>query len=513
METLTPSPSSSAFHERWAEYCRPRDELRKKKALERKAIWDEDFREQIKWAIRDQYEDVDTCRGMQKVCSSFLNPLKDITKAVACVYNRGAWRYLDDSSEDEEKALDELYDEGALARQMVLVNRLAFCLGPILVVPRVSPDGRLVRDLVFPHQADVMSAPGDPGGDPIAVRWRLWDVPEGEPCWVEVDQETWRYFDHKGEPVAGPEGRHAVPHMAKDHRGQSVCPATVFRLDDPGDPDWWNAATNDRLQVGTIEAAVKYARWKWVRGFADSKKVHAHYENPQAKPEGQGSLSNPSDAIVSYGDPGRSKLETLDLEVDPENHWSEIHNIVGVLEVAYGLEAGSIRYNTQPGPAANVYISNERKNALVSEQRGPLIRAERRLAIVSASLLGPGRHHLASDLPDPEEFHERYVVEIPEHVAIEDPTQRREEIQWLMKNGIMSRIDVAKPYLPHLTRRQIKERIERNREETADVDDQLRETQTPAEGADLGANPAQLQGRMGGRPPGGSGEETTDEPG
>lgn len=482
------------------------NQQRRQDAEHRLEWWDECFTEQLRHAARKQYSDPEAYRGTAGQLSVALNPPKDLTKAVAQAYTRGVCRYLRDATEDEEKAWDELLAEDGIAHQAILWNRLAFLLGPIHVVPVVK-EGRLVREVLLPHQTDVMTAPGDPLGPPIAVRWTLFDgTHQGQDddrvAEIVLDQHSWQYFNAKGKPVKGPDGLEVVEHGLVDHRNKPLCPAVTFRLDDPRDPDWWSGSVNDRLFAVGRQAGVKYARWLWIRGWADSKRMMVRAENQKLFPEGQ-SFSDPSDALEIFGSQAQSDIEVLDLETNPEKFMSELNWMIGQLGVSFGLPPGTLTYQlaSSSEPVATIRVSNETRQALVAEQKPFLAPAERRLAMVTMAVARKARHPLWGELPPQDEVFERAVTEYPQHPSTMEPKEQREQDKQDLKWGLISLVDLAKRRDPTATRRQLLEGIKRNVEENNNVRELLARNQQAAD-PELGPPTQDEQnGEMGGRPP------------
>jgi hypothetical protein len=438
----------------------------------RKSIWDEDFQPQIKTMIRRWYTDNLIANLTCRHVGVTFNPGKDVLREVAVVYTHGAMRHLIGATEDVQNAWNTLYSEDAIQMQSVFANRMAMLMGTVHMVPVVRK-GRLYRELKLPNVISVATDPTDPTGWPTAA---IWEVHPGtnergatdkrRVSHIVVDQHEWHYLNRDGNHVAGPDGESKAEHGATDEQGEAICPAVPLALHDRTD-DYWGINLANRLHEGTIIVGALAARLSAVRSTQDHHLLVIRATDKNAVPAKQlagGDPQKPLELFASGAGGGIATAQLLETVTDPVHHIRHIQFHVAALARANGISDDAVQLDfAGDTPVMALKLRNEQRQALRAEQIEPIRRYENRLAVVTASVTRFAQHRFADKIPPPDEVAEMMEFEVPELSTIDDPDKRREQDDWLLKNGLTSLVDVARRDLwPNRSRDEVLKLLERN---------------------------------------------------
>jgi hypothetical protein len=508
---FVPSTAATTVDELLRRLHEDESSARKVAALHKRWIWDEAFTPLVQELIQSRWENWDIKNRMERWITLDINAGKDITRHIAIAYSYGTRRLLKDGEEDQEKAWKKLL--GEIDTQMVGVNRGAFLAGPVAVIPVVKK-GRLARQILWPDAYDIQTDPSDPFGHPVAVGWEVNDgtntdqTNQNRVRYVVVDQEAWHYYNASGSRVRGPDGLEVVPHGCLDERKEPTCPAEIFRLDEPQDPDWWSSTTNDRLLWATVEICLTLTRLRFLRKSRDHKLMSLIGLTSSDKPPNQ-LLADPEAPVELYSKSAPSvAINVHDHVVDPTPFFSEIMFGYGNLVESYGLPASSITWNFMGSgetttPNVTLQASKKHLSHIRSEHIGFFDPSERRLSVkTSAVVRASGIPALMEHIPPPDEMFEQHTIEYPDLDTIDDPKARREQDEWELKNGMVSRVDLVQRKWTHLGRPECMDLITRNVEEETKVNELLAKRNLPlgntnALGEDVSLTADQVNGAQG----------------
>lgn len=388
--------------------------------------------------------------------STAVNPAADIVSSVCQVYRHGAIRRIHGASPEEEKAFFELVKETGIAALAPSWNDSAYFVGPQFVMPKISRE-RMRLIPLEQHYVDVVQDAEDPYGDPVAVAYAVGDPSSGANLCV-LDGWSWRYFEVKnGRTRQTDEVVHALGDM----------PATALRFMPVTDPmDWHVYRMHERMVDGSIDVARVYATMQFVR------RTQHHYMfvalgNTDAIARGQ-NLGDPEKPLVARTSineqASQMRVEALPFDTDPVNFMKEMRFTIEAMAESTGVP---VTVTTVSGSNAKHDLTYD-ENALAELRTAQTWWAqefERRLWTWTVAMAKSMRHRLASDLPDPKDIGERFILELaPMHRSFADPKVEHEVWDWNFSRGMASFLDLARNRYPQLSDEELDKKIEENLE-------------------------------------------------
>lgn len=482
---------------------------RRQEALSRYGILNEVYTGEVRRRIYSIYEDKDVTDGMlQWVDHSILiNPARDVVHGIACVYKRGASRSLKSESQSEHEKLEQLWSglhaEAGTDRKAKDVNRYAYGIGPTAVIPYVTTTGKLRLSVLPPHRWLPIFDTADPEGplEAVAIDLRspsklFFDRYElagrqgestKEAAIAIVDRETWSYWTADGNPANGPDGRHALEHGCKDREKDPRCPATVARIDNALDDDWWSSGRGRRLFTATIAGGVVLTRMLYVRQYQDGIHLAGIIPN-QAEVEEGGILGHAAKPVTVTGAmAAHSRFDTIDLSTPIEEHLRTLNVLIATAALGEGfppeavavtvpLDVGKLAGTRLPSVTLTDSIRSQYQHAQIDFFR-PWETED--LAEAIAGVVHGAGHPAAKTLPPVKEVVERALIEYVELNTIDDPKARRDQQDWELSHGLKSRVDLIRERQPSLTREAALEQLKQNANEDAEVFDILAKRNQP----------------------------------
>lgn len=404
---------------------------------------------------------------MRRVLTLSINPLVEVTNAVAVVYKQGVRRSLDDLGDRAEDALRLLLLEARVSMQQLAWNRLAFALGgPVLVVPVVRGD-TLQLDTLLPHYYEVARDPDDPLGEPLAVAWRA-DGADGSRAsqladTVVLDAQAWWYFRTGG-------GRRELVAVV-DH-GLGYVPAATLRLDVPIGSDWKGCSTrNQRLYDGTLDVCVVNTQLNYVRRTQNKKLPLLRGMLDQAAKQQKMDPEMP--LVYASPQPGAVDFQALDFNTSPDSFIAHIRWLRSSLIEAYGVPDWAVTFDPSQGAEGErMRVASDGLTEVRNEQI-PFVREfEHALVhhmVAVAQALG---HPLAGDLPPADEVAASYRLGIPKLArGFAEPMAEAAFTDWELSKGLTSQLELLRERYPTLDDRQLEALLAANLEAQAAFND------------------------------------------
>lgn len=459
-------------------------------AERRVLIMQENWRHYV-WAyISETYKVPAVKEAIRRRVKRTYNVLQQICGRVCVAYTIPPIRELKGASQQSQEAFARVLKQSQITTKAKTWERMTFATNVMLTVPRVVPDSagqgkRLTYDKILADRAEVYTDTSDPMGDPIRV---VYDCKHGsdfspDPLQtIVLDDVAWHYFDHKGRRI----GR-------IDH-GAGICPATVWRLDDPID-DWWNSHRGDGIVDATIEVAHLAARMDWVRHSQDRYREFIAGEDIAKIPtqvagnEGPTAIPLPPDAI---------EFAALAVNTPIDNHRDHIQ--LYLRQAAEMLNVPAILVDFDVTGGAETERSVQQQSALAKVRNGHLDYyrvSEHDLAWKTALVLRGMGHPDARLLP-PDQVLESFSIGYPELTFVDHPREQTAVSEKRIALGLSSTFREYRTYYPHLTFEQAREQVLAIAQEEGELNQYFIEHNIPR-GADARQKTlAQLQGSIGG---------------
>jgi hypothetical protein len=492
---------------------------RRREALDRLDVLREKHRPLVERRIKGIYSDKDVTRGMLawSDLSKLVNPARDLVMQIACAYQLPVWRSLAAESDSERKRLQKVWDrvhvEAKTTIKARVVNRMAYGIGPTAVVPVIRA-GRVRLEFFTPHRYVPILDDEDPEGPVAGLAIDLARPRQDakQLALAVVDREAWRYYDGRGQPIAGPEGQHVVAHGCVDEFGEPLCPATINRVDvQEDDDDWWSASRVERLYTATILGGVVLARMMYVRQYQDSNALISKLPS-QSEIEAQGVIGHPALPVVITGPTAQhAEIGIVNMATSPEEHLRVLNFIISAAALGEGFPPEAVTISTpldvgkmQGSRAPSISVKAGHRALLRNGQIELMRPWETELGVAIVATMRGGKLPLADELPPIDELRSMIRTEWSELDSIDDPGKRREQDQWEIERGLASRVDIYRRRKPDLTRAEALDELKRNAEEDGEIHQILAARNQPRDpraqalepvGSSL--TPAQSNGAMG----------------
>lgn len=474
------------------------DAARKRYFYERFKVHSEDFRDLVYAMVMDTHASADTQARIRKHISDAPNVGKDVTQKVCVVYREGIRRELEMPSEREAEAFAKLHRESRIGQMAMRWHRLAFLVGPPLVVPFVSRHGRICYETLLPHYYDIVQDPDDLMGPPLAASWHVHDTQRlptdysDKADLVVLDGESWRYYRKRS---GRPELVDAQEHGVGEFPGQHL------RLEDSFDGDWFSCSFNRRVLSGTVEAAFIWAVMSFVRK-SQNKKLLTVIGNLDELAKGQ--KQDPEQPLTFETDAQDSvTAQTLDFNIpidEFQKHYkfvkSEVVEALGVPDYGVSFDVSSTSESGSERAALLHQALTEVRNEHIPACR----EFEDGLMPKTIAVMRAARHELASQLPPPDEIRDRYTLHIPKLArSFMDPQQEREHKDWRLRHGMTSELQLYMEENPTLTQDQARARQAKHLDERAAYLHEVASRQISLDQSGLAVSAEQAQGQHGGQ--------------
>lgn len=461
-------------------------------ATRRVLMMSENWRELVWSHINDRVKTPAVRQALRARVLRTYNVFLQIIRRVCVAYKVKPLRTLDGAIEQSQQAWSALGIESRIATIAKHWERQTFGLNVIIVVPRVieDPSGlgrRLTYRTILPDRCEVYTDDRDPMGGPTKIAfWEKYgsDYERNPLRMVTLDDEAWRYYDHRGVPIE------TVPH------GAGIFPGAVWRLDEPVD-DWWSSFRGEGIVDASIEVAYIAARRDWVRGGQDRKKEIFAAENlhqvPQQVAGAEGPLHIPlAQAAFRYEIlDGVTSIDEFEKHIKSYLH--QAAEYLGVPSVLVDFEPQSGNQTNEGGMA--------QQHAALADVRADHIdyyrQAETDLAWKTALVLRGQRHPMARLLP-PDMVRESFRIDYPELTFVETPIARAQVSKERISLGLSSTFREYQREHPELTLDEARTAVLAMAAEEGELNQYYIEHNIPREAGSRQRTLAQLQGAQGG---------------
>lgn len=470
-------------------------DLRKILAARRRCILAGDIGHEVVASLVSTHFDARVRERLARHVRKTHNLGQDITGAICVTYKVQPRRRTGKARSD--KALALLNKKTRWWTLAPKLNRLAWWVGPTLevCVPNEGLRG-FRRALVTPDVSDVDLVDGRYGTEVGRAAWKT--IRRGRPAVLVVDEETFRWHaqdDKRGEIET-------IAHGVKNEFGEPMFPGTPWRYDEPEDEfDWWQRDMHCRAVDATIEIGSIATMLSWVRKVQNRKTFFAagRLQGLDGKAK-----FDPERAIlwdVSQMGEVLPTFQIHDMDQPPDSFQRHIEIIAGPVIESYGIYSSSVAsdYTSIAPSVAQVEIGQERLAQIRDEQIPFAIESEVRSAMVATQIAKLTEWPEAGNLPSPEDIADKLVVEFPPLSRMEDPTKRKQIVEFNVGRGYSTDALEFQRMNPHLTIEEAKKQLH------AYILEQTETNQLKASGRqELAAEiktDNQVTGEMGGRPP------------
>lgn len=494
------------------------DSQRKQLSLDRLLMLEGEWASLVRKRITQVFDDGPTLQRVLRFASTSLNVAASILRPLSTAYDPPPRRFVAGASDEIDAAFADLVRSSKINVLGPQLNYIANFVGVVAVAPILTSEG-VTLQVWYPHQLDLSWRQWAPMTSPDSVCVTLYKQPSmyagygsyqagvesNVRGYVTVDSESWAYYGPDGQPspelammVGGLPGDHVIPH------GLGYLPVSFFRTRPPGF-DFWGLGQTRGLYDATLEAALVYSIFSWVRkyqnrrvatfGFTDSAQgdeIDAPDQQP-LDPENALQLG-PSEAFNSYDldTPPKRFIEHLDFILDRQaDQW-------GLPPASVGLDAGNSELS--------VSVAATKLLAIRSGQIPFMIDAEEHLWRTVWDLASRTDTSWGEAFRSDPEARNRITVEFPAQSLVDDPVRREELYRQRASRGGTNPIEAIQADHPHLTREQARAQYEENlrilaetNEALARVGGQAANQTTQATLAHGIESISQITGREGGR--------------
>lgn len=398
-------------------------------AAKRYKIFTSKFHDMIADRIGATRYDKETRDALMRFASVSLNVAMDITNQVCAVWRHGARRQVVGASDDQNDALRRLLVEAQIDTWVTIWNRLAFLVGPIVVVP-VMRAGRMRTDILRPDWSDHFLDPDDPMGTPIASAWPNSPVsPIDRVSQIVLDVDGWSYY------ATGQTGPIAVePH------GIGEYPGATLRMSHPIDS--WYGEQNDRIVEVTVDVGVVFSSLQLVRK-AQNHKLISLIGNVR-NVAGQQKIDPEGSVIVDTGGQGTGvvHMNVHDFETSPDAFIKHIRFLKDEAIESFGIPGYAVTYDSEAGTDSGERLRITQDGLTeIREQQIPFAREfEHELVRKMVAFAISSGHRLGPSLPSAEAVRDGYRVQFPQVAKIfNDPTVEMAYVDWQIAKGLTSR--------------------------------------------------------------------------
>lgn len=378
--------------------------------------------------LGEQYKSDVVKEGTTKHITSALNPAVDVVGRVCQVYRHGVRRRLVGVSKGKAKAFARLYREAGIHAVGTDWNRIAYFCGPTFPFPQVR-SGLMRVDTILPHRREIVLDEENPTGWPIAIAYQS-----------ATDRVVIVTFDAATEYSLA-SGRLEVIGTARQLSGvaNDATPFPGLRFDAAMDPcDWDSSHKMERLASISKDVCVVAAVLGYTR--STQHQILLFLAGRLAgMPKGQ-NLANPTKpiAIELKGN------ETVNVQALPFD--TPVTSFVEHIRFWYAAAGDATGVpSVVQGEGANVDLefAFDGLTELRDEQLSYAESFELDLACAIVQAAHDGGHPVAPMLPSVEEVRKAFRVNFGRMARrFTDPQQEREHIDWEIRHGLISVVDV-----------------------------------------------------------------------
>ena len=429
------------------------DDDRKRRAWDRFRIYNENHRDLIAERVIGTYESNDIIKRIQRHITVAHNAARDVTRKVCIVYKDGVERTVAGVDEGKSQAFRDAVAESQIDILDLEWLRLAFLVGPIIVIPFINGRGDFRFDTLLPHFTDIVRDPDDPMGTPVAAAWTV--RPDSDIAGdrkadtVVLDGFSWRYFQSKGA---------TLELISEDVHGLGEFPGEELRLDVPLDADWWGSFQNERVVATTIEIGVVAATMSFVRKSQNKKLLTMIGDLGDAVAKGQ-RLDPEAPIEAQTPEAGTVDIESIDFDTPVTQFRDHIRFLKEDLIESFGIPDSAVSFDTVgsgQGGGERMSVTHHGLTEIRNEQVPFCRRFEGDLWPKAVAMLRAKRHPLAASLPTVDEVRDGFLLNIPQLSRVfADPQQERDHKDWKIKKGMTSQLRLLGEEHPTLTDEQL----------------------------------------------------------
>lgn len=472
----------------------PATSRRKMAAFKRWRIWQGQISPFVKEKIDDIYDTERIRESVKRHVNNAYNPARDIVTAVCQVYKQAPKRTVRKAGKRKLEALHRLYLRSKLDRMAAQLNRIAYFVGPTLVLPRVGKK-RAGFEIILPHDYDVVLDEDNPHGPPAAVAFRS---PKKGTDMCVIDGSGKRYFKfgagHDDLGLGPVDELHDLHEPAKEHK-----PYAIFRLDCPIDIyDWHSAMLHERIVDVSIDVNVVWAQMGHVRKSQNKRLLRAQ-GNLSQLPKGQ-NAADPEGALMAPAiNNAPIEVDTLDFNTSPETFIMNIRMLYETAAESTGVQIVSL--TSQNGSAIDIEFAfdglTEIRNAMVPHCRD----GEKDLALAMVQAAIESGYDERSQLPTLEEIETGFRVDFCKlSRRFDDPSKEIEYKDWEIKYGLESPLGLLRTRHPEASDEELQEIQDENLEITSKWNDEItKRNMASPDGSGAITTAAQANGAMGPR--------------
>ena len=472
-------------------------DTRKRAALQRLRILDGDLRELVDETLASTHYDPLVRSRLARHVKSTFNLGQDLVSSIAVAYQVQPRRRVGRARADA--ALAQLIAETEWWEVAQRLNALAWWVGPTLEVP-IMRGGRMRRELITPDRLDVLVDEDDPLGDPIAAAWTT--VHKGAPAVCVLDEERWAWYS--GRRMELVEER---VHGARGPDGDPMFPATLWRFArPPSEFDYWFRDLHRRAVDATAQIGAVSTLMDWIRRTQNRKLIMLAGRLEDLDPNAKIDPEKPILFDVSGVD-AQPLLQAADLNQPLEDFAAHMRLIASSVFDYYGLDGAAPDYMNEPTSVAQLELLAEKRSAVRDRQLPYARRYDRESHLRLVAVARAEGHPLADKLPTLEQMLE-LEVEFQPLSRMEDPSKRKQLIEFEIGRGYLTDAEVYQRTHPELTLEECREEIRRKIQEQRETND-LKAVAARPLAMEVESEPEQT-GRIGGqaRP---NDTETTDD--
>jgi hypothetical protein len=446
----------------------PQTSQRKLRSFRRWRIWQGQIAPFVKERCGEIYETKRIADAIKKHVTNIYNPARDLIPSVCQVYKETPQRSISKAGKKKGEALHRLFQRTKIDRLAPEWTRIAYFVGPVLVLPRASKE-RTGFDVMLPHDYDVVLNEDDPQGPPVAVAFQCHH--KGSDLAI-FDASGWRYFKTGGMAQLGTGTPEELPALHKPWPKDSPKPYVILRLDVPMDIyDWHNSSAHERIVDGSIEVGLVAAQMGHVRK-AQNKRLLRVQGNTSQIPKGQNSADPEGALIVPAKDNSPIDANTLDFDTPPEHFAQQIRLYYEVMAESTGVPIVSL--TSQNGAAVDVEFSfdglTEIRNAQIPHCRD----FDKELAIALCHAARTGSYDEASSLPSEEEIRKGYRVDFGKlSRRFDDPVKETQYKDWEIKYGLTDPLELLRPKHPEASGEELEAIWREHLERTSEWNDEI----------------------------------------
>lgn len=439
---------------------------RKREAKRRLDILNERHQDLVAKRISETHVDPMIRHRIRKFISVAINPGKDITRAVACVYKKGVRRQIY-KNKAKTRALQELNDESMMSVLAPMLNQYSWFVGPTLEIP-VLRGGRLRRDLITTDKYDVALDPEDPLGAPVSAAWTWAHGESGQPVIVVLDREKREIWGMSGDtPIK------VIPHGVVDEEGDPLFPGTIWRFDTPIDyTDWWGVHRNSRLVDATIECSFIYSLMNWVRKTQNRNQI-TYFGNLDKLQKS--SKLDPEQALFAQidDDDPTPEFKIHDLNTSPDNFIAHIMFIYRTMVESYGIPQSALTFDfsgqgTSGSTAPESYDASSAMNlgserlAQIRDGQIPYASEAEHSSQLRAIAVCEAGGHPNKKLPSLKDVADRFRLEWPDINKVENPSEQQSAYDWQLHRGLTTDVKIYQMNNPDLSEEEAEAEIIEN---------------------------------------------------